>query len=300
MSVDVAIVPVAGLGTRLLPLTRSVPKELLPLGCKPVLQHVVEELRSAGISQVVLVTGVGEESIKHHFDVDPDLERQLQTKGKDQQLSQLRELSKGIRIDFVNQSDQLGLGHAVWCARDMVNGRPFTIALGDAMFGLNNASLSKRLLRVFELTNADAVVAFETVPEDLVHRYGIAKVGALDIDQEGSFEVLDLVEKPAAKDAPSRYAIAARYVCSNQLFSILDRTTAGVGGEIQLTDALRSLILTGGRVIGVPLKRNEKRFDVGNFESYFSAFLEIACSDPLYGDNLKLQLKNFIDRKSIT
>jgi len=239
---------------------------------------VVEELRSAGISQVVLVTGVGEESIKHHFDVDSDLERQLQTKGKDQQLSQLRELSKGIRIDFVNQSDQLGLGHAVWCARDMVNGRPFTIALGDAMFGLNNASLSKRLLRVFELTNADAVVAFETVPEDLVHRYGIAKVGALE----------------------SRYAIAARYVCSNQLFSILDRTTAGVGGEIQLTDALRSLILTGGRVIGVPLKRNEKRFDVGNFESYFSAFLEIACSDPLYGDNLKLQLKNFIDRKSIT
>ena len=120
MSVDVAIVPVAGLGTRLLPLTRSVPKELLPLGCKPVLQHVVEELGSAGISQIVLVTGVGADSIRHHFAIDSKLEQQLQSKGKADQLLQLRDLGKDMRIDYVNQSEQLGLGHAIWCARDVI------------------------------------------------------------------------------------------------------------------------------------------------------------------------------------
>ena len=294
MSVDVAIVPVAGLGTRLLPLTRSVPKELLPLGCKPVLQHVVEELGSAGISQIVLVTGVGADSIRHHFAIDSKLEQQLQSKGKADQLLQLRDLGKDIRIDYVNQSEQLGLGHAIWCARDVIKDRSFTIALGDAMFGVNDASLSKRLLRVFEQSNADAVVAFEEVPEHRVNRYGVAATGAMNIDAEGSFEVSDLIEKPAIEDAPSRYAIAARYVCRSHLFSILDRTPKGVGGEIQLTDALRAMISAGGKVVGVPLKDNEKRFDVGNFESYFSAFVEIACADPNYGDNLQQQLKKFL------
>jgi len=141
MSVEVAVVPVAGLGTRLLPLTRSVPKELLPLGGKPVLQHVVDELKSAGIRQIVLVTGSGEDSIKQHFEIAPDLEQQLLKKNKTDQLSELLQLTCDIQIDYVRQSRQLGLGHAIWCARDIVEDRPFVIALGDAMFGLNSSSL---------------------------------------------------------------------------------------------------------------------------------------------------------------
>ena len=296
MYVDVAVVPVAGLGTRLLPLTRSVPKELLPLGCKPVLQHVFDELRSAGIRHIVLVTGAGEDSIKQHFQIDPNLEQQLLTKGKFDQLSQLKSLTTDVQIYYVRQSQQLGLGHAVWCAREVIGDRPFTIALGDAMFGLNSSSLCERLQRVFKNTSADAVIAFQEVPKDKVSRYGVAEIGATDIDNEGSFEVSNLIEKPAVADAPSQYAIAARYVCQSRIFDLLGNTKEGVGGEIQLTDALRSLILAGGKVVGVPLRNNEKRFDVGNFDSYFSAFVEVACADPIHGDSLKRQLQAIIDK----
>ncbi len=296
MSVDVAVVPVAGLGTRLLPLTRSVPKELLPLGSKPVLQHVIDELESAGIRHIVLVTGAGESSIRQHFGIDSNLERQLLAKGKADQLTQLQSLADGIQIDYVRQSRQLGLGHAIWCARDIIGDRPFTIALGDAMFSLNDSSLCQRLQRVFINTSADAVIAFHEVPKDRVSRYGVAKVGATNIDGEGSFEVADLIEKPATADAPSQYAIAARYVCHSQIFNLLGNTKEGVGGEIQLTDALRTLILAGGKVVGVPLQQNEKRFDVGNFDSYFSAFVEVACADPIHGNALKQQLQAILDK----
>ena len=296
MYVDVAVVPVAGLGTRLLPLTRSIPKELLPLGRKPVLQHVIDELRSAGIRHIVLVTGVGEDSIKKHVEIDENLEQQLRTKGKVDQLTELESQTRDVQIHYVRQSHQLGLGHAVWCAREIVADRPFTIALGDAMFGLNSSSLCQRLHRVFNSTSADAVIAFQQVPKDKVSRYGVAQIGAKDIDSEGSFEVSGLVEKPAVADAPSQYAIAARYVCQSQIFKLLGNTKEGVGGEIQLTDALRELILAGGKVVGVPLRSDEKRFDVGNFDSYFSAFVEVACADPTHGDALKQQLKAILDK----
>lgn len=295
MTVEVAVVPVAGLGTRLLPLTRSIPKELLPLGSKPVLQHVVEELISAGIRQIILVTGAGADSIRQHFEVNSTLQQQLRDKGKEQQLAELQSLTSDVRIEYVNQPQQLGLGHAVWSARDAVAQRPFVIALGDAMFGLNNSSVSRRLLSTFETTEADVAIAFQQVPEQRVSRYGVAKPGAMNINSDGAFEVLDLIEKPAIDQAPSHYAIAARYVCRASIFEQLADTEAGVGGEIQLTDAFCSLLGAGGKIIGVPLTEGEKRYDVGNFDSYFSAFAEIACSDPVYGNQLRQHLKNLFD-----
>jgi UTP--glucose-1-phosphate uridylyltransferase len=310
MTVDVAVVPVAGFGTRLLPLTCAIPKELLPLGRKPVLQHVVEELREAGIQQIVFVTGIGEDTIKAHFDIEESLQRQLHEKGKVQQIAELQSLTANLKIDCVNQTQQLGLGHAIACAQDVIGNRPFAIALGDAMFGRDSTpgsttsasksestgagDISKRLLAVFDRSEADAVIAFEEVPLTQVNRYGIAVPGARNIDNDGSFEVQDLIEKPAIEDAPSRYAVAARYVCRSQIFHLLGNTAAGVGGEIQLTDALRALISAGGRVVGVPLRQNEKRFDVGNFDSYFAAFVEVACADPVHGATLKKHLKNLL------
>jgi UTP--glucose-1-phosphate uridylyltransferase len=295
MTVEVAVVPVAGLGTRLLPLTRSIPKELLPLGSKPVLQHVVEELTSVGIRQIILITGAGEDSIRQHFEVNPTLQRQLHNKGKARELAELQSLTSDVRIDFVNQPQQLGLGHAIWCARDAVAERPFLIALGDAMFGLNNSSVSQRLIRTFQTTEADVAIAFQQVPEQRVSRYGVAKPGTMNINSDGAFEVLDMIEKPAIEEAPSHYAIAARYVCRANIFERLADTKAGVGGEIQLTDAFCSLINTGGKVVGVPLADGEKRYDVGNFDSYFSAFAEIACSDPVHGNQLRQHLQSLLD-----
>ncbi|MBI83043.1 MAG: hypothetical protein CMJ81_07600 [Planctomycetaceae bacterium] len=296
MSIDIAIIPVAGHGTRLLPLTKSQPKEMLPVGRKPVVQYVVEELARSGIRRQLFVTGPGKTAIENHFDENSELIQLLRTEGKEELLLELEFERHTMEYFYTRQRRQLGLGHAVLCARPLLDRQPFVVALGDSIIGLNAQSdIVRRMIDVFEGEGAAATIAFEEVPPREVSRYGIAQPKGDPVDV---FELEDLVEKPSVADAPSNLAIAARYVCSPAVFTRLAETPPGAGGEIQLTDALRSLIRDGKRVMGVRLAAHEQRFDIGNFGSYFRAFTEFALADPDYGHLLREHLEGLLAKPS--
>jgi UTP--glucose-1-phosphate uridylyltransferase len=289
MRVEIAVVPVAGRGTRLLPLTKSQPKEMLPVGRKPVVQYVVEELARCGIGRLLFVTGPGKTAIENHFDIDAELVAHLRTTGKEELLEELAFERADLEYFYTRQRRQLGLGHAILCARPIVGQQPFVVALGDSIIGLCAQSrIVGRMIQQFERSQAAAVVAFEEVPPEEVIHYGIARVRQMDGEV---FELDDLVEKPDPSEAPSNLAVAARYVFSPAIFASLERTKPGKGNEIQLTDAIRMLIRDGQRVLGIRLPPGEKRFDIGNFESYFQAFLEFALADPHYGPALRAGLR---------
>jgi UTP--glucose-1-phosphate uridylyltransferase len=293
MSIDFAVVPVAGFGTRLLPLTKSQPKEMLPVGRKPVVQYVVEELARAGIRRQLFITGPGKTAIENHFDEDAELIERLRVAGKEELLQQLQYERQDVDYFYTRQRRQLGLGHAVLCARPLLGDQPFVVALGDSIIGLNaQSNIVRRMINVFEEQSAAAVIAFEEVSAADVSQYGIAKPRGRAGDV---FLLDDVIEKPAAADAPSNLAIAARYVCSPQVFDALAQTPRDAGGEIQLTDALRHLIGRGAKVVGVRLGPEEKRYDIGNFESYFRAFTEFALADPDYGPALRAHLERLAE-----
>ena len=289
MPVDLAVVPVAGRGTRLLPLTKSQPKEMLPVGRKPVVQYVVEELSRCGIGRLLFVTGPGKTAIENHFDVDAELIANLRETGKEELLAELAFEREDIEYFYTRQRRQLGLGHAVLCARPVVGNQPFVVALGDSIIGLNAESRAvAEMIEQFDTSGADAIVALEEVPQDEVVHYGIARPkGRVD----DVFELADLIEKPSRREAPSNLAVAARYVFSPAIFDCLAATRPGKGGEIQLTDAIHMLIEQGRRVLGVRLSPGERRFDIGNFESYFTAFAEFALADPQSGGALRERLR---------
>lgn len=290
MPIDLAIVPVAGQGTRLLPLTKSQPKEMLPVGRKPVVQYVVEELALSNIRRLLFVTGPGKDSIENHFDVNVELVAALRAGGKEELLRELAFERQDLEYFYTRQRRQLGLGHAVLCARSFVGDQPFAVALGDSIIGLNAQSdIVRRLAQVFEDERADAVIALEEVPREEVIHYGIVDAGGSTADV---MRLLNLVEKPSVQAAPSCLAVAARYVCGPVIFRHLARTRAGKHGEIQLTDAFSSLIEQGGKVLGVRLRESETRFDIGNFESFFRAFTEFALNDAQYGPGLRSWLED--------
>jgi UTP--glucose-1-phosphate uridylyltransferase len=291
MDVDIAVVPVAGLGTRLLPATKSQPKEMLPVGRKPVVQYVVEELTRVGVRRVLFVTGPGKSSIENHFDLNGELIQTLRESGKEELLEELAFERAAVQYFYTRQRQTLGLGHAVLCARPFVGSQPFVVALGDSIIGMHAESdVVRRMTRCFVERQASAVIAFEEVPEADVSQYGIANpLGGGDV-----FEIGDLVEKPARAEAPSNLAIAARYVLSPAVFEALEFTPPGKHGEIQLTDAIRSVIRGGGKAYGVRLHRGERRYDIGNFESYFQAFVEFALADPRFGARLRHHLEDLL------
>ncbi len=289
MPIDLAVVPVAGQGTRLLPLTKSQPKEMLPVGRKPVVQYVVEELTHSGISKVCLVTGSGKYSIENHFDVDGELIRILRENGREELLGELDFEREEVEYFYTRQRRQLGLGHAILSARSLVGDQSFVVALGDSIIGLHAKSrIVERLIEQFEEKNADAAIAFEEVPPEDAVQYGIAEPrdGMADI-----FELEGIVEKPSKEEAASNLAVAARYVFSPKIFDLLAETKPGKSGEIQLTDAIQALILKGGKVIGLRLGEGEERFDIGNPLSYFRAFIDFALADPEHGENLSNRMK---------
>ncbi len=292
MSIDLAVVPVAGRGTRLLPLTKSQPKEMLPIGRKPVVQYVVEELARCGVRRLLFVTGPGKTAIENHFDIDAELIAQLRETGKEDLLGELAFEREDLQYLYTRQRRQLGLGHAVLCAKPVVDRQPFVVALGDSILGRNAQSRVVRLMiDRFEASTAGAVIAFEEVPpEDVVH-YGIAQPRG-----EGGevFDLADIVEKPSVHEAPSNLAVAARYVMSPAIFDYLEKTPPGKGGEIQLTDAIRMLIRDGYKVLGIRLSSDERRFDIGNFQSYFEAFLDFALADGQHGDELRDSLTRLL------
>ena len=292
MSVDIAVVPVAGLGTRLLPATKSQPKEMLPVGRKPVVQYVFEELTAAGMQRILLVTGPGKTSIENHFDVNEELIQMLRQKGREELLAALEFERAPVHTFYTRQRQALGLGHAVLTARAFVGAEPFVVALGDSIIGLDRQSdIVRRMRHVFDERDAAAVIALEEVPRDQVRHYGIVQPRHRDGDL---LELADVVEKPSAADAPSTLAIAARYVLSPAIFDALESTQPGVGGEIQLTDAIRRLIRGGRRVYGMVLGPDERRFDIGNFDAYFRAFVEFAMADPKHGPPLRAFLERLV------
>ena len=290
--IDIAVIPVAGLGTRLLPATKSQPKEMLPVGRKPVVQYVVEELTRVGIQRMLFITGAGKHSIENHFDLNLELIENLRETGKEELLTELEFERSVVQYFYTRQRQLLGLGHAVLCAQTFVGDQPFVVALGDSIIGLHAQSkVVERMIGLFEEKHAAAVIAFEEVPFDEVHQYGIAK----PVQSGDVFEVQDLIEKPAVDEAPSNLAIAARYVLSPEIFTAIRYTQPGKGGEIQLTDAIRLLLQNGKKIFGVRLDDNEKRYDIGNFVSYFRAFVEFALADEKYGDSLRQSLEELIN-----
>jgi UTP--glucose-1-phosphate uridylyltransferase len=278
MKIPMAVVPVAGLGTRLLPATKSQPKEMLPVAKKPVVQYVVEELEENGIRQVLFITGKNKSSIENHFDFDHELMRTLRSGGKKDLLAELEFEQMPLQFFFTRQRVQRGLGDAILCARLFTQDSPFIVALGDSIIGLQGQSgVVRRMAEVFESENAGCVIAVEEVPMESVSSYGVVKPG-MRLGAEG-FVIEDLVEKPASSEAPSNLAIAARYVFSPEIYPALEKTAPGKGGEIQLTDAIKIMLREGKRIVGIRLGPDEKRYDIGNFESYFEAFIEFAIAE---------------------
>jgi UTP--glucose-1-phosphate uridylyltransferase len=279
-----AVIPVAGLGTRLLPATKSQPKEMLPVGRKPIVQYIVEEMIRMGIEEILFITGPGKTSIENHFGVDYELVQTLREKGKEDLLAELEFDRVPAHYYYTHQRQLLGLGHAVMCARSFVDDEPFVVALGDSIIGLNAQSeIVRRMKQCFDENGCAAVIAFEEVPDNEVSQYGIAQPKTND----EFFELSDIIEKPGLDEAPSNLAVAARYIFTPQIFDALARTGPGKGGEIQLTDAIRLLIEDGEKVYGVRLSGGERRYDIGNFESYFRAFVEFALADEKYGMALR-------------
>lgn len=292
MTIDIAVVPVAGLGTRLLPATKSQPKEMLPVGRKPVVQYVVEELTQSGINRLLFITGASKTSIENHFDTDERLIHHLRESGCEEELQQLDFERRDVEYFYTRQRRQLGLGHAVLCSKSLVGSQPFVVALGDSIIGINAKSdIVQRMTEEFESSKADIVVAFEEVPKADVVRYGIAKPRG---DVGTRFELEDLIEKPSVEEAPSQYAVASRYVLSPAIFEALEETEPGKGGEIQLTDAIRILLKRGAKGVGMVLPPDERRFDIGNYGSYFRAFADFALADPDYGDQLRDYLRGVL------
>ncbi len=286
-----AVVPVAGIGTRLLPATKSQPKEMLPVGKKPIVQYVVEELARSGCEQILFVTGRGKDSIENHFDHNPDLAESLRRAAKDDLLEELAFENIDVHYLYTRQSVQRGLGDAILHGEPFVGDEPFVVALGDSIIGLNGASsICSRLAEAYEQNQAAAVIGVEQVSPDQVGFYGVVKP-----ESKGEvFDISDVVEKPSPADAPSDLAIAGRYVLSPMIFEMLRRVEPDARQEIQLTDAIRMLCESGERVMGVKLPAGEKRYDIGNFGSYFKTFVEFALADPLYGPGVRKKLEELL------
>ena len=270
--IEKAVFPLGGLGTRFLPATKAVPKEMLPVVDKPLIQYAVEEAQASGIKEFIFVTGPGKDAIKYHFDRAEILEDTLNLKGKSAELASINGFPAPENITYVVQSEPLGLGHAVWCARDEVGDEPFAVILADDLVVAETPCL-KQLIGVYDEAGGN-VVAVMDVPKAQTDRYGILEIGA---DDGRIAEVKGLVEKPKPADAPSTLSIIGRYVLQPDIFEFLARAERGAGGEIQLTDAMAQLI---GRAPFHGLRFEGRRFDCGDKAGFLEANVAIALARP--------------------
>jgi UTP--glucose-1-phosphate uridylyltransferase len=283
-----AVLPAAGLGTRFLPATKAQPKEMLTVVDKPQIQYVVEECVVSGIEHIIIVTGRGKSSIEDHFDSSPELERFLEDKGKKEQAQLVRDIGDMVQISYTRQKEPLGLGHAVLVARDLVGDEPFAVLLGDVLIPGKNPA-TKQLIDVYESTGVGAI-AVEEVPKSKTHLYGIV---AGEAAPEGPFgarllRVKDLVEKPKAENAPSNLAVTGRYVLPPAIFDCLARTTAGAGGEIQLTDGLRLLAQEAGLWAYI---YEGVSYDAGDKLGFLIATVELGLQNEELGAEFREYLK---------
>jgi UTP--glucose-1-phosphate uridylyltransferase len=287
-----AIVPAAGLGTRLLPATKSQPKEMLPVGRKPVVQYVVEELQAAGLRQILIVTGRRKRAIEDHFDADPELVSALEQAGNEAMLADLGYLGGKSRFFYTRQSAAKGLGHAILLGADFVDSDDCVVALGDSLVAAADPAAPLRaMMEAHVRLGAAAIVAVEKVPPEDVFRYGIVSLKGAEPPPGEPVAITDIVEKPPVGTAPSTLAVAARYVFSPAIFEALRRTLPDKRGEIQLTDAIRFLIHREEPVYAWLLAPDQHRYDVGNFESYFRAFIDFALADERYGYMVRKYIK---------
>lgn len=281
------VIPVAGWGTRSLPASKNIPKEMLPIYNKPVIQYVVEEAQRSGVEDVIFVTNKEKSVIEDHFDYNLQLERVLERAGKVEQLKAVREAAEMVNVMSVRQKQQLGLGHAVLCARKLVGDEPFAIMVGDdVLFGAVPGV--RQLIDVAVAENMPVIGVMEVPPEKVSH-YGI-------IDGEeistGVYRISNMVEKPKQEDAPSRMAIIGRYVLTPDIFDYLDKVKPGVGGEIQLTDALQAMAQDRGmlavRIYGA-------RFDAGDWAEYLTANIYFGLQDEKLRTDLLTYLKKYVN-----
>ena len=279
-----AVFPAAGLGTRFLPATKAQPKEMLPLVDKPTIQYVVEEAVASGLTEVIIVTGRGKRAIEDHFDASFELEYYLQDRGKLEELAEIKTISELASVTYVRQKEPLGLGHAILCARPLVGEEPFAVFLGDDLIVAPTPCM-RQLLAVFDRYGGP-VLAVERVPRAEIGRYGVIRPKPLG---GNVYEVLDLVEKPQASEAPSDLAIIGRYVLTPDLFPVLAETRPDGRGEIQLTDALGALRRAR------PLYAVEfegKRYDTGDKLGFLKATVEFALARPDLAEAFRAYLKS--------
>lgn len=281
-----AVIPAAGMGTRFLPATKAVPKEMLPLIDKPALQYIVEEAVSVGITDILIITGRGKRDIEDHFDRSVELEDLLRRSGKEEELGRIRAISGMASIHYVRQGEPLGLGHAVGMARDHVGDEPFAVMLGDDLIHPKAAILAGMLV-AHERTGG-SVLALKRVRGREVSLYGCA---AVDPAGDSLVRVHDVVEKPAPEDAPSDLAMMGRYVLTPAIFDAIDRTGPGRGGEIQLTDAIKTL-MADEAVYGYPFE--EGRFDTGNKIDFLKATVHFALERDDLGPEFRAFLEDLV------
>jgi UTP--glucose-1-phosphate uridylyltransferase len=282
-----AVFPAAGLGTRFLPATKAQPKEMLPLVDKPTIQYGVEEAVQSGVTNIILVTGRGKNAIEDHFDVSTELETFLESRGKTEQLKEIREISSMINVSYVRQGEPLGLGHAVLVTETLVAGEPFAVILGDDVIDADPPGL-RQMIEVYERTG-DPIIAVERVPKDQVSSYGIVDVEPSPQFGRGVFRIKDMVEKPALADAPSDLAIIGRYILTPDIFPALKETARDKSGEIQLTNGMRRLLesrpIYAYEIDGV-------RHDAGNKLGFLKAVVYFALKRPDLAEPFRAYLES--------
>ncbi|EJS73501.1 MULTISPECIES: UTP--glucose-1-phosphate uridylyltransferase GalU [Bacillus] len=282
-----AIIPAAGLGTRFLPATKAMPKEMLPIVDKPTIQYIVEEAIKSGIEDIIIVTGKTKRSIEDHFDNAFELEQNLLEKKKYELLEKVQASSKMVDIHYIRQKEPKGLGHAVWCARKFIGDEPFAVLLGDDIVQAEKPCL-RQLIEEYDKT-LSSVIGVQTVPEDETHRYGIID----PLEQEGRrYQVRNFVEKPAAGTAPSNLAIMGRYVLTPEIFMFLEQQHVGAGGEIQLTDAIQNLNEIQ-RVFAYDFEG--KRYDVGEKLGFVQTTIEMALQHPELRDEMVPMMQKILE-----
>lgn len=278
-----AVFPAAGLGTRFLPATKASPKEMLPLVDKPLIQYVVEEAVESGIEDIIIITGRGKHAIEDHFDVSFELEHNLREKGKTKLLEEVQRISKLVNFSYVRQKEPLGLGHAILCAKQLVGDEPFAVLLGDDIIDSKVPALAQ-MVKIYKKYGT-SILGIEEVPKDKTQHYGVIRPERME---DGVFRVLDLVEKPKPKEAPSNLAIIGRYILEPEIFDVLENTIPGKLGELQLTDGLKNL-LSSQQIYGYKIIGN--RYDAGDKLGFLKATVEFGLRNPELGRAFREYLK---------
>ena len=280
-----AVIPAAGYGTRFLPVTKAIPKEMIPIVDKPVIQYIVEEAQQSGIEEILIITGHGKRAIEDHFDTNIDLELQLRQQGKDQLLHLVQDISS-INIHYIRQKHMCGLGDAIRCAESFIDNEPFAVLLGDDVVYNPEQPALKQMMDAFSRLGA-TMLGCQEVPQELVSRYGIVQGQPTDDDRV--VKLIDMVEKPAVDEAPSRLAALGRYILTPDIFEILRRVQSGKGGEIQLTDALR---LMADREAVYAYTFSGRSYDTGNKLGFLKATVEYALRREDLGEAFREYLRH--------